>query len=187
MEVHEVPVLPHGYTAFVGLWLLTYLCVLGSFQQPEEAECDKQEAGVSVDSVSWISSMVVVVWMRGTVCVRLQTGSVGHDMSHIVLLFYPMEQVRHGAFGIDGNVFSPMSLRVQRDGRLLHVLLVNWKADITCKQTITAVQPPLFVTSATYSAPHISFKGTFSAWTFMWLFCESNPVLQTLCNSCNLT
>lgn len=57
-------------------------------------------------------------------CIRLQAGSVGHDVCHVVLLFDPVEEVSHWAFGIDGDILAAVRFSVQWDGGLLHVLLV---------------------------------------------------------------
>lgn len=62
--------------------------------------------------------------VRGAVSVGLQAGGVGHNVSHVVLLFHPMEQVGHRALGVDGHVLPAVRLSVERDGGLLHVLLI---------------------------------------------------------------
>lgn len=63
--------------------------------------------------------------------VGFQAGGVRHDVCNVVLLFYPVKQVSHWAFGIDGHILSAVRLGIQWDGSLLHVLVIVWAQRIT--------------------------------------------------------
>lgn len=67
--------------------------------------------------------MRVEAW---AVLVGFQAGGVRHDVCNIVLLFHPMKQVSHWAFGIDGHILAAVCLCIQWDGGLLHVLVIIW-------------------------------------------------------------
>ena len=62
--------------------------------------------------------------MWWAVRVGWDAGCVGHGVGDIVLLFDPVKEVGHGAFGVDGHVLPAVGLRVQRDCSLLHVLFI---------------------------------------------------------------
>lgn len=50
-------------------------------------------------------------------------GCVGHGMSNVALLINALEQMSHGASSQHGHVLAAVSLRVQRNRCLLHVVL----------------------------------------------------------------
>lgn len=58
--------------------------------------------------------------------VGFQAGGVRHNMCDVVLLFHSVKQVSHWALGVDGHILAAVRLSVQRDGSLLHVLIVVW-------------------------------------------------------------
>lgn len=93
----------------------------GSTQQAEQAQqADaRQEAGGRGCGATVGVAMGLLAF-----CVRLQAGGVGHDVRHVVLLFDPVEEVSHWAFGVDGDVLAAVRFSIQWDGGLLHVLLV---------------------------------------------------------------
>lgn len=57
--------------------------------------------------------------------VRLNASCISHYMSYVALLLNPVEKVRHGTFGIDGNIVHAVGLRIQGDGSLLTVILIR--------------------------------------------------------------
>lgn len=72
--------------------------------QREEQETYQKEQHARVDG----SSMVALG--QSAVLVGLQAGSVSHDVGNVVLLLDPVEKVRHGAFGKDGNIIDAVGL-----------------------------------------------------------------------------
>lgn len=62
----------------------------------------------------------------GSVAVVLigpHAGCVSHGVSDVALLINPLKQMSHGASSQHGHVLATVSLRVERNRRVLHVVL----------------------------------------------------------------
>lgn len=87
--------------------------------QGEEKEAHQKEQQAGVDGCN------MVALGQSAVLVGLQAGSVSHDVGNVVLLLDPVEKVRHGTFGEDGNIIDAVGLRIKRDGSLLTIVVVH--------------------------------------------------------------